>query len=89
MVGGGMTLGERLGPLNMTVDKYHLKSQTGKGPEGVVRCFSISNHSSRMIWHHMQHVSRNGAKKRGSSSSMGGQPHVVQRLHILLGRRIQ
>lgn len=60
--GGQGDTGEKVGPFKH--DCYHLKSQTGKGPEGVVRCFSISNHSGLMIWHHMQHVSRNGAKKK-------------------------
>lgn len=53
---GGVTLGKRLGTFNMTVDKYNLNSQTGKGREGVVCCFFISNHSGLMIWHHMQNV---------------------------------
>lgn len=49
--GGRVTLGKRLGAFNMTVDKYHVNS-----PEGVLRCFFISNHSGLVIWHHMQHV---------------------------------
>lgn len=98
--GGRVTLGKRLGTFNMTVDKYHPNSRTGKGPEGVVRCFFISDPSGLMIWHHMQHVCRNVAKK-GWDSPINYNFHnhppplkvqsvnVVERFHILLGRRIQ